>query len=166
MIDLKETIGAERISFTIDLATYRARIETSDGGRNRNPFITDYHVDVPQLPNISGCYFHANLFECFLQRLSEHSTIFHVANTVGSSFEVSQKFFLSSDLPTGAGAIVPLVNGRHYWNFSRSVKFRDTVQTIANHFDLLLQLCLVIQLLKVAASAASEVRTRWFNSNS
>src|ERR1051325_3737794 len=39
------------------------------------------------------------------------------------------------------------------------------MQAVANHFGLGCELSLVRELLKVAATAAAEVRTRWFNSD-
>ena len=42
---------------------------------------------------------------------------------------------------------------------------RDAPQTIVNHFDLCVELRLVIQLLEIAAAASTEVGTRRFNAD-
>src|SRR5258705_9628509 len=165
MIDLKEGVSAEGVNFTGDAATYRPWIETGDRGRNRNAFITHNHVNVPQLPNVPGRNFFAYSLKCFFQLRSKHCTILYVANAVRSPFIISEKFFFGLNLPAGAGPVVPLVNRRRYVNLVRGLKVRDTMQTVANHFNLRLQLRFISQLLKVAAAAASEVRTRRLNTD-
>src|SRR5216683_8274016 len=95
-------------------------------------------------------------FERRLQLRNQNGAILNVTNTVGAAFEVAQKFVIGINLPHCPSAIVPLVRRGVDGDVQRSVNFRDAMQTIANDFDLGVELGFISQLLKIAAAAKAE----------
>src|SRR5215510_7194565 len=58
---------------------------------------------------------------------------------------------------------MPLVWRANDFEFRNLSQAGDSAQAIFDDFDLRGQLCVILQLLKIAAATPTKIRTRWFN---
>src|SRR5215208_6289874 len=106
-----------------------------------------------------------DFFELLLKLGFENGTIHHVTNASRTSFIVTNLALLLIDLPGRAHSVAPVFRRRRDHEFRHVIESSNAMQTIANHAGFGSELSFVSELLKVAAAATAEIRTRWFNSD-